>query len=161
MAGFESAGILLFRRIGGNNDLEVFIVHPGGPFFAKRDEGVWSIPKGLPESGEELVDTALREFEEEVGFRPDGELIPLGTVLQSGGKTVHAFACEHPADRPVPGLRSNTFTMEWPPKSGKTKEFPEVDRGGFYPPEIAARKLNRAQVELIERLIALAGERLS
>lgn len=152
MAGFESAGILLYRRLDDGAGIEVFVVHPGGPYFSKRDEGVWSIPKGLPEAGEELTDTALREFEEEVGFRPEGELTALGTVRQSGGKMVHAFACEYPADRRMPAVRSNTFTMEWPPKSGKKREFPEVDRGGFYPPEVAEKKLNPAQAELVDRL---------
>lgn len=151
MAALESAGILLFRRSGGT--LEVFIVHPGGPFFARRDEGVWSIPKGLPEEGESLEETALREFEEEVGSRPSGRLTPLGTVTQKGGKSVHAFACEHPAGAPEPEVHSNTFEMEWPPKSGRRARFPEADRGGFHTVESARAKLNPAQVELIDRLL--------
>ena len=151
----ESSGVLLYRRRPPASRIELYIVHPGGPYFAGRDEGIWSIPKGLVEEGESLEETALREFEEEAGFRPDGELKPLGAIRQRGGKLVHAFACEYPAERQVPQLQSNTFTLEWPPRSGRTEEFPEVDLGGFYTPETARRKLNPAQVELIDRLLAM------
>ncbi|NOY63864.1 MAG: NUDIX domain-containing protein [Nitrospirae bacterium] len=144
-----SAGILLYRK--GGKGLEVFLVHPGGPLWAKKDEGAWSIPKGIVEEGEDLFKAALREFEEETGFRLKGRnVIPLKPVKQKGGKIVHAFAMEGDCD---PGeIRSNTFQMEWPPRSGKVQNFPEIDRAAWFGLDEAKRKINPAQVGFIEEL---------
>lgn len=145
-----SAGIVLYRIRKG---LEVFIAHPGGPLFAHKDDGHWSIPKGEVEPDEDLLATAIREFEEEVGLAldPKSEFIPLGTIQQKGGKIVHAWGVmgDWEDSRAV---RSNTFTIEWPPRSGRMQEFPEVDRAGFFPVAEAKRKLKPTQVPLIERL---------
>lgn len=145
-----SAGIVLYRI---RNGLEVFIAHPGGPLFAHKDDGHWSIPKGEGEPDEDLLATAIREFEEEIGLKidPQSEFIPLGAIRQKGGKIVHGWAArgEWPENRPV---QSNTFTLEWPPGSGRTREFPEVDRAEFFPVLEAKRKLKPAQLPLIERL---------
>jgi len=148
-----SAGILLFRREGGS--LEVLLVHPGGPFWVKRDAGAWSIPKGEVEPGEEPPACALRELEEELGSGlglAADDLLGLGTVRQKGGKLVHCWAAERDFDPAE--LRSATFTMEWPPRSGREREFPEVDRAEWLAPEEAREKINPAQVELIDRLLA-------
>jgi predicted NUDIX family NTP pyrophosphohydrolase len=144
-----SAGILLYRKTG--KGLQVFLVHPGGPLWVKKDEGVWSIPKGLVEAEEDLLQTAIREFEEETGFsiKPENP-IRLSPVKLKSGKTVHAFAIE--GDCEPEKLRSNTFQMEWPPKSGKIKEFPEIDRGGWFSIEEAKRKINPGQISFIEEL---------
>jgi predicted NUDIX family NTP pyrophosphohydrolase len=146
-----SAGILLFRSLG--DTVEVLLVHPGGPFWAKKDAGAWSIPKGEVGEGEELLACALRELEEEMGAPfplASEELIELGSVRQKGGKVVHCWAAEGEFD-PV-GLRSNTFTMEWPPRSGVEREFPEVDRAEWFGPERAREKINPAQAEFLGRL---------
>jgi predicted NUDIX family NTP pyrophosphohydrolase len=144
-----SAGLLMFRR--KNNALEVLLVHPGGPFWKNKDDGAWSIPKGEASPGEDLISRAQIEFEEEVGIKPSENRIPLGSIKQAGGKTVHAWAFE--SDLPEDFvLKSNTFEMEWPPRSGNFREFPEVDRAEFFPEEIARRKINPAQIELIDRL---------
>jgi predicted NUDIX family NTP pyrophosphohydrolase len=154
--GMRSAGLLLHRRTAGG--LEVFIVHPGGPYFARKDDGVWSIPKGEIDGDERPLDVARREFEEETGQTLEacggtGEPHPLGEIRQAGGKYVEAWAVE--GDWPAGAeLVSNTFTLEWPPRSGTMKEFPEVDRGGFVPLAEARRKLNPAQVEFLDRLVA-------
>jgi predicted NUDIX family NTP pyrophosphohydrolase len=151
----RSAGIVLHRRTA--DGLEVFIVHPGGPFFARKDDGVWSIPKGVVEDGEDPLAVARREFEEETGQTlaacgATGTPFPLGEIRQTGGKRVDAWAVA--GDWPSGAeLVSNTFTLEWPPRSGRMKEFPEVDRGGFVPLEVARTKLNPAQVEFLDRLI--------
>jgi predicted NUDIX family NTP pyrophosphohydrolase len=146
-----SAGLLMFRR--GNNKFEVLLVHPGGPFFAGKDEGTWTIPKGEAAPGEDLLGRAQIEFEEELGFRPEGEWIPLGSIKQKGGKTVHAWAFE--GDLPDSfKLKSNLFEMEWPPRSGKLQTFPEIDRAEFFRGEIAWRKINQAQTLFLDRLIA-------
>src|SRR4029077_14220977 len=120
-----SAGLLMFRRNG--DDLDVLLAHPGGPFFVKKDDGVWTIPKGEAAPGEDLLDRARIEFEEEIGLRPVGDWLPLGSIKQKGGKTVHAWAFE--GDLPE-GFqpKSNLFEIEWPPRSGKLETFPEVDR---------------------------------
>src|SRR6266436_9235452 len=132
-----SAGLLMFRR--KDDALEVLLVHPGGPFFAKKDESIWTIPKGEAAPGEDLLWRAQIEFEEEIGFRPEGEWIPLGSIKQKGGKTVHAWAFE--GDLPDSfKLKSNVFEMEWPPRSGKLKKFPEIDQAVFFPEEVARRK---------------------
>jgi predicted NUDIX family NTP pyrophosphohydrolase len=148
--GPTSAGILVYRR-GSGGRLEVFLVHPGGPFFRNRDEGAWGIPKGLVEEGENLQTTALRELEEETGLRPGSELIDLGSVRQRGGKTVRAWAVHHDPPGGVE-LRSNSFTLEWPPRSGRLQRFPEIDRGEFFELEEAKRKINPSQAELLDRL---------
>jgi predicted NUDIX family NTP pyrophosphohydrolase len=145
-----SAGLLLFRRSGGG--LEVLLAHPGGPFWADKDAGAWTIPKGLSEPGEELLAAARREFAEETGLRPAGPFLPLGEVRQKAGKVVHAWACEGDADPRT--LTSNTTAVEWPRGSGKWTEFPEVDRYGWFGPAEAREKLNPAQAGFVERLEA-------
>lgn len=147
-----SAGLLLFRRT--SKGPEVLLVHPGGPFFAKKDAGSWTIPKGLPEPGEELLDCAKREFREETGFEPgSGPFLPLGSVKQKGGKIVHAWAAEGDCDPAK--LVSNTFKLQWPPGSGKWISVPEVDRAAWFSIEEAREKINAAQQELLGRLVAL------
>ena len=133
--------------------LEVLLVHPGGPFFRNKDAGAWTIPKGEVVDGEELRARAKLEYEEELGFEPPASgWIDLGTVKQKGGKTVHAWAFE--GDLPQSFvLRSNTFIMEWPPRSGRTQEFPEIDRAEFFSIEIAKEKINQAQIEFLDRLL--------
>ena len=145
----RSAGILLYRLAGGAP--EVLLVHPGGPFWARKDAGVWSIAKGEYEEGEDPRACALREFEEETGSAlPESRLIDLGEVSQKSGKLVTAWAAE--GDLDADAIESNTFTMEWPPRSGRTAEFPEVDRAAWFGVEQAREKLNPAQVELLDRL---------
>ncbi len=148
-----SAGILLFRRRHG---LEVLLVHPGGPYWASKDDGAWSIPKGIAEDGEDLWDVARREFREETGHDiPCPTPIPLGRVALRSGKTVHAWACEGDLDPDT--VTSNTFTTEWPPRSGKTAQFPEIDRAGWFDLEMARRKVNPAQVPFLDRLAEKIG----
>jgi predicted NUDIX family NTP pyrophosphohydrolase len=146
----ESAGILLHRQRDGRR--EVLLVHPGGPFWARRDAGAWSIPKGEYQEGEEAIAAALREFEEELGIPPPAAdaLVELGTIKQRGGKRVTAWAA--PGDLDPERIRSNTFTMEWPPRSGQVREFPEVDRAAWFPLEEAREKINPAQGDLLDRL---------
>jgi predicted NUDIX family NTP pyrophosphohydrolase len=153
MAVRHSAGILLYRPAEGG--VEVLLVHPGGPFWAKKDDGSWSIPKGEIDEDEDTRACALRELGEELGSPPPldaGDLAELGTVRQKS-KVVHAWAAE--ADFDPATLRSNTFTMQWPPRSGVEREFPEVDRAEWFDPETARRKVLAAQAELIDRLLAL------
>ncbi len=146
-----SAGLLMFRRRAGR--LEVFLAHPGGPFFARKDDGWWSIPKGEIEEGDAPLATALREFEEETGLRPEGEMIALGEVKQKGGKVVHAWAFEGDwADGRT--LVCNTFSMEWPSGSGQKREFAEIDRVAFFDLETARRKMNQAQSAFLDVLRA-------
>ena len=141
----------MFRCKGGT--LEVLLAHPGGPFFVRKDEGAWTIPKGEAASDEDLLTRAQIEFEEELGFQPAGNWIELGSIKQKGGKTVYAWAFE--GDLPEHfELKSNTFEMEWPPGSGRLKKFPEIDRAEFFSEEIARRKINPAQIELLNRLRA-------
>ena len=150
MSARQSAGLILFRsRPGGP---EVLLVHPGGPFWAKKDEGAWSIPKGELEPGDDPLAAAKRELAEETGIVARGELLPLGSVQQKGGKLVHAWALEQDAD--AAAIRSNTFTLEWPPRSGKTREFPEVDRAAWFDLPSARTKILPGQRELLERLAA-------
>jgi predicted NUDIX family NTP pyrophosphohydrolase len=145
-----SAGLLLFRKRDG--DLEVLLVHPGGPFWQNKDEGAWTIPKGEAVEGEDLLERATIEFEEEVGFKPAaGEVIPLGEVKQKGGKTVHAWAFEGDLPENFKHI-SNTFEMEWPPRSGQMAQFPEMDRAEFFSIDEAKRKINPAQIAFLERL---------
>jgi predicted NUDIX family NTP pyrophosphohydrolase len=142
----ESAGLLLFRRRAG--ELEVFLVHPGGPFWAKKDQAAWSIPKGEFSSGEEPLAAAKREFAEETGFTPGGAYRALGSHKQPGGKIVHAWAVE--ADCDPAAIRSNTFTMEWPPRSGRKQEFPEIDRAAWFPLAAAREKIHKGQVAVLD-----------
>lgn len=146
-----SAGILLHRRRAGR--LEVLLVHPGGPFWARRDEGAWSIPKGEYAASQDPLAAARREFEEELGAAPpEGPVEDLGEIRQKGGKVVRAFALEGDLDSRA--STSNTFEMEWPPRSGRMIDVPEVDRAEWFTIEQAGKKINPAQVELLERLAA-------
>jgi predicted NUDIX family NTP pyrophosphohydrolase len=144
----RSAGILMYRRAGPA--LELLLVHPGGPFWKKRDAGGWSIPKGEYAPGEDPLAVAVREFEEETGARPAGEFRPLGDVVQKGGKIVAAWAVEGDLDPTT--IRSNTFEIEWPPKSGRKAAFPEVDRAGWFSPDEARAKILPSQCPFIARL---------
>ena len=144
----RSAGILMFRRRGG--EIEVLLMHPGGPFWAKKDAGAWSIPKGEYAQGEDALAVAKREFEEETGTRPDGKFLPLGEVVQAGGKIVTAWALEGDFDPAT--LTSNRFELEWPPKSGRKISFPEVDRAQWFSPSEALQKILAAQREFMTRL---------
>jgi len=150
-----SAGLLMFRR-SASGGLEVYIAHPGGPFFKNKDEGAWTIPKGEIPEGEKPLAAALREFEEETGLRigESGRFHDLGSIQQKGGKTVYAWGVE--GDCPAGHrLKSNTFRIEWPPRSGKFQEFPEIDRAEFFPVDLARRKINPAQAAFLDRLAAL------
>jgi predicted NUDIX family NTP pyrophosphohydrolase len=143
----SSAGLLAFRR---RNGLEVLLAHPGGPFWARKDDGVWTIPKGLVEPGDDLIATARREFKEETNLTASGDLIALAPVNQKSGKTVHAFAIE--ADFDLTQFTSNTFEMEWPPKSGHRKNFPEIDRIAYFPLPVAMVKIIPYQQPLLREL---------
>jgi predicted NUDIX family NTP pyrophosphohydrolase len=152
----RSAGILLHRTANGGT--EVLLVHPGGPFWAKKDLGAWSIPKGELDDDEDPRACALREFAEETGTRlPDGALDDLGSVKLKGGKLVLAFAAA--GDLDPAGIRSNTFELEWPPRSGRWQAFPEIDRAGWFGLDEAREKLNAAQAEFVDRLEALLATR--
>jgi predicted NUDIX family NTP pyrophosphohydrolase len=146
-----SAGLLAFRR---ENGVEVLLAHPGGPYWAKKDDGAWTIPKGLTESGDDLLATALREFTEETNFVADGEFIPLAPVKQKSGKVVHAWAVEGHFDPAL--FASNTFELEWPPRSGRRQRFPEIDRVAYFPLPMAMTKIVGYQkpflIELQRRL---------
>jgi predicted NUDIX family NTP pyrophosphohydrolase len=145
----RSAGIVLYRP--GADGLEVLLVHPGGPFWAKKDAGAWSIPKGEYEDGEDPLACALREFEEETGTRLDAsEVVELGSIRQRSGKQVSAWAVA--GDLDTASVRSNTFVMEWPPRSGRQAEFPEIDRAEWFGVDVAREKLVPAQAELLDRL---------
>ena len=145
----------MFRR--RNNQLEVLLVHPGGPFFARKDDGAWTIPKGEAAPGEDLLTRAQIEFEEELGLKPQGEWIQLGSIKQKGGKTVHAWAFE--GDLPESfEPKSNLFEIEWPPRSSKRKQFPEIDSALLFSEEVARHKINPAQVAFLDRLRAALAE---
>jgi predicted NUDIX family NTP pyrophosphohydrolase len=150
VAAKRSAGLLMFRR--RRPEPEVLLVHPGGPFWQNKDEGVWSIPKGLYEDGEDPLAAARREFEEETGCRADGGFIALGSFRQPGGKAITAWAVE--GDFDAAALRSNTFTIEWPPRSGRFAAFPEVDRADWLSPAAARAKLLRGQVPILKAFLA-------
>jgi len=136
---------------------QVLLAHPGGPFFVKKDDGAWSIPKGEPDTEEDLLITAQREFEEEIGVKPTGPFIPLKPVKQKGGKIVHAWAWEGDCDPDT--IQSNTFTMEWPPRSGQQQAFPEIDRAEWFDLATARRKIKSGQVGLIDELeMILSGK---
>jgi predicted NUDIX family NTP pyrophosphohydrolase len=147
-----SAGLLLFRR---SSRLELFLVHPGGPFWARKDVGAWSLPKGEYSETEDALLAAKREFQEETGISVDGDFLPLGELRQPGGKLITAWALEKGVDPAL--VKSNLFSMEWPPKSGKTQEFPEVDRGAWFPVSEARTKLLKGQVAFIDRLAQKLG----
>jgi predicted NUDIX family NTP pyrophosphohydrolase len=149
----RSAGLLMFRRAGGR--AEVLLVHPGGPFWAKKDDGAWSIPKGLFEDGEDALAAAKREFEEETGLLPEGEFIELGEFKQPSGKRISAWAFEGAFD--LASFKSNMFTMEWPPKSGRMREFPEADRAGWFGPREAPVKVTKGQRPIIEAMFERLG----
>lgn len=150
-----SAGLLLHRR-DERGHLEVLLVHPGGPFWAKKDDGAWSIPKGEHGPDDDPHETALREFAEELGHAPDGSAaddLDLGEIRQAGGKLVRCFA--RAGDLDPSTIRSNTFEVEWPPRSGRVQEFPEVDRAAWFDLAQARAKINPAQAELLDRLASL------
>lgn len=150
----RSAGILMWKRDGG---LRVLLVHPGGPFWAKKDSGAWTIPKGEYLENENPLAAARREFAEELGVDLRGDFLPLGQIRQKGGKQVVCFAIE--GDFDVAAVVSNTFEMEWPPRSGRRRSFPEVDRAAWFTPEEARAKILPAQHELVERLLKhVSGE---
>jgi predicted NUDIX family NTP pyrophosphohydrolase len=146
----RSAGLLLFRT--SDETLEVLLVHPGGPLWAKKDAGAWSIPKGEIGESEDPLETARREFAEETGQKVDGPVIELGEIRQKGGKTVQAWAMKGDLDPAT--IRSNTFTMQWPPRSGRMREFAEVDRAQWFTLEKAREKINPAQMAFLKRLKA-------
>lgn len=149
-----SAGLLMFRR--GTGGLQIFLVHPGGPFWATKDEGAWSIPKGELAAGEEPLAAARREFEEETGCRGAGPFIPLTSITQRGGKVVHAWAVEGDCDPAQ--LRTNVFSLEWPPKSGKSQQFPEVDRAEWFTVPAALQKINPAQRAFVTELETICAQ---
>ena len=146
----QSAGLLMFRRRRGA--IELLLVHPGGPYWARKDDGAWSIPKGFVEEGEDTLVAAKREFEEETGQRPAGQLIALGTFKQPSGKQVSAFAVEGEFD--LASFKSNNFALEWPPRSGRMQEFPEADRAGWFGRTEALVKILKGQRPIIEALLA-------
>ena len=146
-----SAGLLMYRI--KDVVLQVLLAHPGGPYFVKKDEAAWSIPKGEPDADEHLLVTAHREFEEETGRKPTGPFIPLKPIQQKGGKIVHAWAFE--GDCNPKTIKSNTFTMEWPPKSGKQMEFPEIDRAEWFDLATARKKIKAGQEALIDELATI------
>jgi predicted NUDIX family NTP pyrophosphohydrolase len=148
-----SAGLLLYRV--RRDALEFLLVHPGGPFWKNKDAGAWTIPKGEIDDNEDPLTAAIREFEEELGFKPSGPFVELTPVKQKGGKIVHAWAFAGDCDPTQ--IKSNTFSMEWPPKSGKQAEFPEVDRAEFFSVEAAKTKINPGQIPLLEELQRRVG----
>jgi predicted NUDIX family NTP pyrophosphohydrolase len=148
-----SAGLLMYRIQDG--DVQVLLAHPGGPFFRKKDDGAWSIPKGEPDGDEDLLVTAQREFHEETGVESTGPYTSLQAITQKGGKVVHAWAFQGDCD--PSSITSNTFTMEWPPKSGRQVEFPEVDRAEFFDLDTARKKIKWGQERLIDELEQLLG----
>ena len=143
-----SAGLLLFRRTGAG--IEVLLGHPGGPFWVKKDDGAWTIPKGLVESGDDLLSAARREFSEETNLVIDGEVFALSPVNQKSGKVVHAFACE--ADIKLDTFASNTFEIEWPPRSGRRQSFPEIDRIAYFVLPVAMKKIIAYQQPFLREL---------
>jgi len=156
-ASRKSAGLLLFRETVAGQ--EVLLVHPGGPFWAKKDDGSWSIPKGEFADGEEPLDAAKREFEEEMGVPAVGDFIALESLKQPSGKWLFAWAVRSDFDPSV--LKSNTFCMEWPPKSGRQQEFPEVDRAAWFGVEAARRKILKGQEPFLDQLLARKMDELS
>jgi predicted NUDIX family NTP pyrophosphohydrolase len=150
----QSAGLLLYRVRA--EELQVFLVHPGGPFFIRKDEGWWTVPKGEPAADEDLLCTAIREFEEETGYRPAGEFISLQPVIQKGGKKVSCWAVSGDLDPET--VKSNEFQIEWPPKSGSLKYFPEIDRAAWFTVTAARKRINEKQVPLLEELVKVVSQ---
>lgn len=150
-----SAGLVMYRIKDGA--FQVLLAHPGGPFFQKKDAGAWSIPKGEPHADEDLLITAQREFEEETGVKAQGPFIALMPIKQKGGKIVHAWAFEGDCD--LAGIRSNTFTMEWPPGSGQQQEFPEINRADWFDLTTARKKIKAGQEGLIDELETIVENR--
>jgi predicted NUDIX family NTP pyrophosphohydrolase len=150
-----SAGLLMFRVKQGV--AEVLLAHPGGPLFQNKDDGAWTIPKGEPNPGEDFLVTAQREFEEETGLTPQGTFLPLKPIQQKGGKIVHAWAFEEDCD--PKNIKSNLFTMEWPPKSGRQMQFPEIDRVEFFDLDVARKKIKAGQEALIDELAIILEKR--
>ena len=149
----HSAGILLYRFV--DDRLEILLVHPGGPYWAHKDEGAWTIPKGLCEAGESPLDAAIREFREETGFEANGMFIELGELKQPSGKIVHAWAVEQDVD--TSRIISNTFSLEWPRNSGVVNEYPEVEKGQWFGIEEARKKILRGQDDFVDRLMRVVG----
>jgi predicted NUDIX family NTP pyrophosphohydrolase len=143
-----SAGLLMYRDT--DHDLEVLLVHPGGPFWQRKDNGAWTIPRGEVENGEDYLTAAIREFKEETGWQPQGPYLSLGEVRLRSGKTVHAWA--FPGSVDPASLRSNLFEIEWPPKSGRRQQFPEIDRAGFFPMAEARNKMRISELPFLDRL---------
>lgn len=148
-----SAGLLLYRRVG--RQPELLLVHPGGPFWTNKDDGAWSIPKGLVEPGESSLSAARREFAEETGCGIDGDFVEIGTFKQPSGKMIVAWAVEGSID--AANIKSGSFSMEWPPKSGRMQNFPEVDRAAWFEPQEAMRKITLGQRPIVEQLLAGLG----
>ncbi len=146
----KSAGLLMYRHHNGTT--QVLLVHPGGPFFAKKDHGVWSIPKGEFDDEEEPLKAAIREFTEELGAKPEGKFIELQPVRQKAGKLVYAWAIE--GDLDTSSITCNTFVIEWPPRSGKMQTFPEIDKAEWFDPDEARNRINPAQVALLDQLVS-------
>jgi predicted NUDIX family NTP pyrophosphohydrolase len=155
MAAKRSAGLLIYRRSSGF--AEVLLVHPGGPFWARKDEGAWSIPKGLVEEGEDELAAAKREVLEEIGTAISGDFRWLGEYKQPGGKRVLAWCVENATEIDVHSIVSNTFQMEWPPNSGRQQEFPEVDRAGWFDLDIAGQKILKGQKPMLDDLRSMIG----
>ena len=149
----QSAGLLLYRKREGQ--LEFLLVHPGGPFWKNKDLGAWTIPKGELRPDEDGLAAARREFNEELGFEPNGDFLRLAPIIQKAGKMVHAWAVE--SDCNPAAFKSNTFTLEWPPRSGKMQEFPEVDQAAFFNLSDARTKINPAQIPFLEELSRKCG----
>jgi predicted NUDIX family NTP pyrophosphohydrolase len=150
-----SAGLMMYRR-RDENPIEIFLVHPGGPFWKNKDNGAWTIPKGEVDPGEDLLAAAIREFQEETGFTATEPFVSLGQIRQKSGKTVHAWAFA--GDQDPTRIQSNTFEIEWPPKSGRRQQFPEVDRADFFALSAAHEKILPSERPLLERLLVLIGD---
>jgi predicted NUDIX family NTP pyrophosphohydrolase len=152
-----SAGLLVFRR--GRGEVDVLLVHPGGPLWVGRDVGAWSLPKGEVGPAEAALDAAKREFHEETGFSVDGDFVPLSPLRQRSGKVIHAWAVQGDCDPRY--LRSNTFSLEWPPRSGRTEQFPEVDRAAWFSIDEASRRIVPGQMGFLRELATLVREHVS
>lgn len=149
----RSAGLLLYRRAG--DGIEVFLVHPGGPYWARKDAGAWSIPKGLIEADEDSLQAARREFAEETGLMPEGEFQPLGDFRQPSGKIISVWACDGDVD--LARFRSNHFEIEWPPRSGRKQAFPEADRAEWFAVDVALEKILKGQAPIVAGLLERLG----